>query len=543
MCNICNQNNCNCNTCQECNNSCPTQTCVTTCTCSTDQFTEECPNGLISSSCVIYTGDTLKDCEDEDYIFRGTTLNVFLADLWDTVKCAVTGTSSTILYDGSNILDCEGATLVTTGTTLTNTINQLWDEIKCWYNDLSDLVAFRQPVWQGSTAILVGTGETAPYNVLTTALTEISKYHFNSGEVTIVLKDGVHTLSNGEEFNKLQTRRINVTSENGNTNCFLTSSSVCIQAVSNYINFTDLTITSSGINQVVICTRGSNVVLTDCIVRNSATAIEPILSCSENSELRLVTTSLVNNATAVINIIYSSDFGKILSTDTRISNLGNSYSTAFAAASSSQMEIINTTSMDAIALADVGTAFSVALNSSISIYSYKNVSYNNINFFIQTTRNSDVVYIGETSLGVLTTTTINGRGYTFAGNTTVCIASTLNSKATSTPLIINKFGNVVSANTFSSISANIVATDINAVSVIENNSVFITRDCSVTTNGSVGFQVDASSTLNAIGLQVLGNTGLNVKVIANYISNVIVGGGASNVNIGNSTINTSSVLV
>jgi hypothetical protein len=192
MCNSCNTPNCGCSPCQECNNPVPQQTCTTTCTCTTEQFTEECPCGLQSTNCLIYTGDNLQDCEGDDYLFRGTNFNTFLSQLWDTVKCAAAPTTNTIEYTGANIRNCDNtATVVATGSSLTVALNNIWNALKCAYTDINQ----RQPVWQGSSNIIVGVAQTAPYDNINTALVELAKFHFNV-PVTIKLEDGIHTLTN-----------------------------------------------------------------------------------------------------------------------------------------------------------------------------------------------------------------------------------------------------------------------------------------------------------------------------------------------------------
>jgi hypothetical protein len=126
--------NCNCPSCTQCQDCTQvTPTCVTTITtsCTTEQFTEECPNGLQSTDCLVYTGDTLKDCENNDFLFRGTKFNTFLSQLWETVKCAATATTDTIDYTGANILDCDGNILVPTDTPVTEALNLIWEEVKC----------------------------------------------------------------------------------------------------------------------------------------------------------------------------------------------------------------------------------------------------------------------------------------------------------------------------------------------------------------------------------------------------------------------------
>jgi hypothetical protein len=197
MCN--NYPNCNCSSCSQCQ-SCtqvtPTCNCTTTCTCTTEQFTEECPCGLQSTNCLIYTGDNLQDCEGDDFLFRGTNFNTFLSQLWNAVKCATTPTTDTIDYTGSDIKTCDNSTtIVATGTPVTTALNNIWNYIKCWYTDLEGLISDRQPVWKLSNTILVGSSQPFPFNTLPTALDEIAQYHFATEEVIISLQTGTYNLS------------------------------------------------------------------------------------------------------------------------------------------------------------------------------------------------------------------------------------------------------------------------------------------------------------------------------------------------------------
>ena len=205
MCN--NYPNCNCSSCSQCQ-SCtqvtPTCNCTTTCTCTTEQFTEECPCGLQSTNCLIYTGDNLEDCNGDDYLFRGTNFNDFLSQLWDTVKCATTPSTNTVTYDGANIRNCDDtATIVATGSSLTVALNNIWNTIKCWYTDLEELISDKQPVWQGSATITVGASQTAPFNNINTALAELSKYHFDDSNITLRLENGTYILNSQYEFDAL----------------------------------------------------------------------------------------------------------------------------------------------------------------------------------------------------------------------------------------------------------------------------------------------------------------------------------------------------
>jgi hypothetical protein len=249
MCN--NYPNCNCSSCSQCQ-SCtqvtPTCNCTTTCTCTTEQFTEECPCGLQSTNCLIYTGDNLQDCDGNDYLFRGTNFNTFLSQLWDTVRCAVTQTTDTIDYTGADMKTCDNSTtIVATGTPVTTALNNIWNYIKCWYNDLEDLINDRQPVWKLSNTILVGPSQPAPFNTLPTALDEIAKYHFAKEEVIISLQTGTYTLSTNLLItNKFQYNLI-FQSQTGNKNDVIINTGLSAIVVTNQAAFTmrNLTLTSA----------------------------------------------------------------------------------------------------------------------------------------------------------------------------------------------------------------------------------------------------------------------------------------------------------
>ena len=141
MCDSCNKPNCGCSPCQECNNPVPQQTCTTTCTCTTDQFSQDCPCGQVGTNCIIYTGDELLDCQDDPFISRGSSFNTVLSDIWDYVKCAAAPTTDTIDYTGADIKICDNnTTIVPTNTPVTTALNNIWNYIKCWYTDLVVLI-------------------------------------------------------------------------------------------------------------------------------------------------------------------------------------------------------------------------------------------------------------------------------------------------------------------------------------------------------------------------------------------------------------------
>ena len=281
MCN--NYPNCNCSSCspcQSCTQVTPTCNCTTTCTCTTEQFTEECPCGLQSTNCLIYTGDNLQDCEGDDYLFRGTNFNTFLALLWDTVKCAVTPDTDIVDYVGPNLRNCDDtATVVATGSSLTVTLNNIWNYIKCWYTDLEDLINDRQPVWQVSNTILVGSSQPAPFNTLPTALDEIAKYHFAKEEVIISLQTGTYTLSTNLLItNKFQYNLI-FQSQTGNKADVTINTGLSAIIVTNQAVFTMRNLTLTSVVDNLSGLQVSN--LSKCFITN-CTVILPTQTTSNN---------------------------------------------------------------------------------------------------------------------------------------------------------------------------------------------------------------------------------------------------------------------
>jgi hypothetical protein len=295
MCN--NYPNCNCSSCspcQSCTQVTPTCNCTTTCTCTTEQFTEECPCGLQSTNCLIYTGDNLKDCADNDYIFRGTNFNTFLSQLWDTVKCAATPTTNTVEYDGANIRNCDNtATIVATGSSLTVALNNIWNAVKCWYTDLEELISDKQPVWKLSNTILVGPSQPAPFNTLPTALDEIAKYHFATEQVIISLQTGTYNLSSDLLItNKFQYNLI-FTSQSGNKNDVTINTGLSSIVVTNQAVFRMLNLTlTSAVDNLSGLQVGN---LSKCLITNCTIFLPTqttnnnyyYISISEKAELQL----------------------------------------------------------------------------------------------------------------------------------------------------------------------------------------------------------------------------------------------------------------
>lgn len=293
MCDLCNKPNCGCSPCQECNNPTPQQTCTTTCTCSTDQFSQDCPCGQVGTNCVIYTGDTLQDCNNDDYIFRGTTLNTFLSQLWDTVKCAATATTDTIDYTGADLKDCADATtIVPTGTPVTQALESVWDFVKCWETTTNDLVSDRQPVWQGSNFITVGSGQPAPFNTIDTALVELAKYHFNDTSfVIITLENGTHNVTN--------TALLAYNTQSANFLIVGTSLNTILVPVYGTITADEgssISLVNLTIDGRVEAFNNSRIKLKDCEIVNNATQDISSLYAENNSEIAIENCFFTDNS-------------------------------------------------------------------------------------------------------------------------------------------------------------------------------------------------------------------------------------------------------
>jgi hypothetical protein len=337
MCN--NYPNCNCSSCSQCQ-SCtqvtPTCNCTTTCTCTTEQFTEECPCGLQSTNCLIYTGDNLQDCDGNDYLFRGTNFNNFLSQLWDTVRCAAAPTTNTINYTGANIRNCDNtATVVATGSSLTVALNNIWNVVKCWYTDLSLLISQKQPVWQLSNTILVGSSQPAPFNTLPTALDEIAKYHFAKNDVIISLQTGTYTLSNNLLItNKFQYNLV-ITSQSGNKTDVLLNTQGFYIEVSNQgvATFSNLSITSFPDTNAAIRVNNlaiANINNCNIFIPNQNTNVgKYYISVSEKAELFVYNTVFTTNTSEKTKVkapFYISTFASLRADDCVFGSLGQGFS-------------------------------------------------------------------------------------------------------------------------------------------------------------------------------------------------------------------------
>ena len=293
MCDSCNKPNCGCSPCQDCNNPIPQQTCVTTCTCTTDQFSADCPCGQIGTNCIIYTGDELLDCQDDPFISRGSAFNSVLSDIWNYVKCASAPTTDTIDYTGADLKDCADATtIVPTGTPVTEALESVWDYVKCWETVTNDLVADRQPVWQGSNFITVGSSQPAPFNTIDTALTELAKYHFNPTTfVIITLQNGIHNLNN--------TSLLAYNSQSANYIFVGASKNAILVPVGNPItadNGTSISLNNLTIKGRIEAFNNSRVKIKDCEIINEETQDISSLYADTNSEIVVEDTYFTDNS-------------------------------------------------------------------------------------------------------------------------------------------------------------------------------------------------------------------------------------------------------
>jgi hypothetical protein len=410
---MCNNNpNCNCpqcNNCQDCTQVTPTCNCTTTCTCTTEQFTEECPCGLQSTNCLIYTGDNLQDCDGNDYLFRGTNFNTFLSQLWDTVRCAATPTTNTINYTGANIRNCDNtATVVATGSSLTVALNNIWNAVKCWYTDLSLLISQKQPVWQLSNTILVGPSQPAPFNTLPTALDEIAKYHFAKNDVIISLETGTYNLTGNLLItNKFQYNLV-ITSQSGNKTDVLLNTQGFYIEVSNQgvATFSNLSITSlpdTGgairVNNLAI----ANINNCNIFIPNQNTNVRKYyISVSEKAELFVSNTVFTTNTSEKTKIkapFYISTFASLRADDCVFGSLGQGFSS--------------------ISVNDVGSSSYFSNIKFNSIYNNVFNVANNASLYVSGNNNFDA---GNNPTGYENTVDYNEDGAVFAASTNSDIA-------------------------------------------------------------------------------------------------------------------------
>jgi hypothetical protein len=373
MCNSCNKPNCGCSPCQDCNNPIPEQTCVTTCTCTTDQFSADCPCGQVGTNCIIYTGDELLDCEDDPFISRGSTFNSVLSDIWDYVKCSSSPTTDTIDYTGADLKDCgDVITIVPTGTPVTEALESVWDYVKCWETTTEGLVSDRQPVWQGSNSITVGSTQSAPFNDINTALVELAKYHFDDpNTVTITLENGVHNL--------VESRLLSNNSQSANY--------LFVGASKNAI-----LVPTSG---VILANYGTSISLAILTIKGRIQAVN-------NSRVNIAGCEIINEANQNISSLVAENNSEITVENSYFTDNSNTSVYANTIATCLDNSRINFEINDSALAVDwfgnkYESVFNIKRNSRISVnhsvnFVFKNPPINNFNpFYINVSDNSDLV--------------------------------------------------------------------------------------------------------------------------------------------------------
>jgi hypothetical protein len=451
MCN--NYPNCNCPSCtqcQDCTQVTPTCNCTTTCTCSSEQFTEECPSGLQSTNCLIYTGDNLQNCAGDDYLFRGTNFNDFLSQLWDTVKCAATPSTTTVEYDGANIRNCDNtAIVVATGSSLTTALNNIWNAVKCWYTDLEELISERQPVWQGSATITIGVSQPAPFNNINTAIVELSKYHFNDSDIILKLETGTYTVSSEFQFGKLLLDKnvLYVESLSGVKEDVTIKGSITqgVDAFSaGYISFSNLTLASENNAPIIgLYAAGAHVYLTNVKITNNSSS-STLFNISQGASLQMNSCTFVDSNTAntspfiyaerqgnvtisggaytvnryffvgrnaslyvtgssvdftnpsalALFVLSANSTGNIINTPIRNGNSGGPQSTAFLVEQST-LYVQNIYNVVTNCIENFQTAFNVTANSTLNIYNENNNSRYVNKYFCVTQTSEFNMYRGQ----------------------------------------------------------------------------------------------------------------------------------------------------
>jgi hypothetical protein len=532
MCN--NYPNCNCSSCspcQSCTQVTPTCNCTTTCTCTTEQFTEECPCGLQSTNCLIYTGDNLQDCEGDDYLFRGTNFNTFLSQLWETVKCAATPTTNTVEYDGANIRNCDNtATVVATGSSLTVALNNIWNAVKCLYND----IRLRQPVWQGSTNILIGSLQAPPFNTMDSAITELAKYHFDTNFLTLILEDGIYTVT-PTQFHLMNVNSYTVRSLSGNrANCILTSSGQTIANGLQYAEFKNLTVKSTGTQGVVVgFSNNSHTSLDNCIIETVSTNTSAV-SSYESGYVAIRNCKIVNKSTNPINLVLASDHGVIFSGNLEVDNsLGNSGSNLYLAQVNSDIEVIYNNPVSTTVVDNISTVFTTYLNSRITVASFQELKYNNIGYaFILCQDGSSIIHRALDVSGTFLNTIVDGVSLTSGGAGANIIGCYTNSIVNTSKITGTTFNRAVYVFGNSKLGGDIAISNV-------VHGLWLDRNCSLQVNGSIdttgnhGLVMFNNSDVVTDNLQITGQAVGVTKVLMMNASRLSRNSSLTGSNIGN----------
>jgi hypothetical protein len=303
---------------QSCGCSCDHQ-----CTCHRSYVDTICPEGFQGSGCILYNGDILKDLAGADYIYSNTSLNTVIKQLWTKILSG-SGSSAELTQALADIVILKGqmttvisnigtlSNLTTTAkTNLVAAINEIDADLTALSTSIGNLSTLnnapgvttqattvvgaindRQPVWKKPTTITVGASQAAPFNNLETALTELSKYHFNENDVFIRLEDGTYTLTSSFRWSRLLNERnsLYIDSLSGNRDNVIIKSTANIQGWSgaSFLRFKDLTLHSDNDQPIInVRANGAQVVLTNVKITNS-TVSKNLFVASDGSSIHLL---------------------------------------------------------------------------------------------------------------------------------------------------------------------------------------------------------------------------------------------------------------
>lgn len=314
---------------QSCGCSCDHQ-----CTCHRSYMDTICPEGFQGSGCILYNGDILKDLAGADYIYSNTSLNTVIKQLWTKILSG-SGSSAELTQALADIatLKSQMTTVISNIGTLSNltttaktnlvaAINEIDTDLTALSTKIGDLSTLnntsgvttqattvvgaindRQPVWKKSNTVTVGANQTAPFNNLDTAMAELKKYHFEGGRVIVSLEAGTYNiLSNLNTFGQFNDNSANFSffGSTGNPNDVIiqkTGDRVVWTALSNGIEFKDLTIKGGGTADVIAVDRHSTLGLFNVKVINtqSAQLLTGIIGITNNGSLYGENVEIINN--------------------------------------------------------------------------------------------------------------------------------------------------------------------------------------------------------------------------------------------------------
>jgi hypothetical protein len=262
-----------------------------------------CPEGFQGSGCILYNGDILKDLAGADYIYSNTSLNTVIKQLWTKILSG-SGSSAELTQALADIVILKGqmttvisnigtlSNLTTTAkTNLVAAINEIDADLTALSTSIGNLSTLnnapgvttqattvvgaindRQPVWKKPTTITVGASQAAPFNNLETTLTELSKYHFPEGNLTLNLESATYTLTKNLagipnvslQIKSLSTVNTDVTI---NTNGFRIYAGLFVRLYINALTITASTIpTTPGQNHMVLAENSGDIRLENLVV-------------------------------------------------------------------------------------------------------------------------------------------------------------------------------------------------------------------------------------------------------------------------------------